>query len=158
MPEELPAIELTHGAAQFETTVEGRDRTPQAQLVPDLKVPEPTREERIALGERPLDYKFLLYNLPFYTSGSRVGTWYAGVRTGTAGYAFPSILYNGRTSISGIAGFGGPVTATDPTPARVSMVGPTRDSAGVAGPRTTITVGTDPQASQIAERKPRIGQ
>lgn len=154
--DELLQLKERETPVQATVAVEDRDHQAAMQLVPDFKQPELTPEERAALGQEPLDYKFLPYRDRTLPLGSPVGPWFAGVETATAGYGRPSIIIAPRTSVTGIVGWGGVMTGVDPFRPGVTSVGYERAHAATVGPEQTVTIETDPTASTVARSKPRI--
>lgn len=136
--------------------VEDRNRQAMVQLVPDFKPPKLTAEEQAALGEPPLTFKFLPYPDRVPPTGSRVGSWYGGVVTASSGYGGVSTYVGSRTSVTGVAGWGGVATDVDTAQTGVTGVYGARIPAATTGPPSSITVETDPTASTIAQRKPHI--
>jgi hypothetical protein len=154
--DELLRLKEKETPIQAIVTIEGRNRQASVRLVPDFKPPDLTPEERAALGEQPLDYKFLPYRDRTLPYGSHVGPWFAGIDTATLGQGGSSVRIAERTSVTGIVGWGGVATWTDPArPGVTGLADPRRPAAFVGAPEM-VTIETDPRASTISQVKPYI--
>lgn len=154
--DELLQLKEKETPIQAIVAVEERNRQATVHLVPDFKPPELTPEERAAIGQRPIDFKFLPYEDRTPPLGSHVGPWFAGVDTAAGGRGGVSTYVAPRTSITGVAGWGGVATWIDTFKPGVTGLAYPRQPAAVAGPPQSVTIETDPQASTVAQQKPRI--
>jgi len=152
-PEELPQIPELVRRGTVNVVVQGRTVAPRAALVPDFTLPELTREERLVMGERVVDYKFLPYNNVARAPDSTAGPWLGGVSTFSHGRAGALIWHDAPSRIAGSYGWGGPVTASDPQGARTWGVFGPHLGVSLVGPRDPIVIETDPQAARVAERR-----
>jgi hypothetical protein len=152
--EELPVSEQHTSTSAMVVGVEHRPVESTARLVPDFKSPEPTAEEKAALGEEPPRHNFLPYNV-FRTFGTHVGTWFGGLSTATSGLRGAAVAVDpAPRNMVGVQGAGGATTAVDPAGSATGRVQPERTSVAKTGPEGGVRVGTDPVAKRTGGRRP----
>ena len=154
--EELPQLAHLERTLPAVITVEQAERTPRWPLVPELKEPELTPEERRLLTLEVPEFKFLPYADQRLRPESPVAPWLGGVTTGANGAAFPETVSDRERRVTGVAGWAGATMEIDPLARGVSQAGPARISPARSGPPAAVLVEADPHDKRIAERKPRI--
>ncbi len=154
--EELPRIPELEPRLPAVIVAEGWDQSSRARLVPTFELPPLTEEERRVLGQDVPSFKFLPYADARPPVGSRVGRWAGGVETHAFGAGRPDTALNPATSVTGVAGWGGTLTETDPLAKGIAEVRPPREAIAEPGPASGIRVEGDTTDKRIAERKQRI--
>jgi hypothetical protein len=154
-PEELPRFTKLERIIPANVQIEHRGIDPRLKLVPELKEPELTAEEKAALGETEPLFKFLLYGEPSRPAGSRVAPWYGGVAAYVYGYGGAEVLHGHSSSVAGAGGRGGITVTTDTFGSSVTRTGGQAHRPGSVGPRSGVTIGTGGE-STIADHERRV--
>ncbi len=153
--DELPNLTELEPISPVTAVVEGRGNQPRFELVQPFKEPELTPEEQRVLGQRREVFKFLLYDLPGPRPGSKLGTWFGGVRAESYGRGGAGAIQGGRAAVGAVAGGRSDVvTGTDTFGSHVAATGTTARRPGETGPESGVRVDED-RPSKIAERKTR---
>ncbi len=152
---ELP--DLTHAERSLPVTVnvEGRYQ-PKVVILGDLPEPEPTPEERIALGLDKGHIGWLLYPPPSQPEDSLVGPWYGGATIANHSAGELSVAVGWITPNIGVSRERGIAIAHD-TFGRSIAARRTADPVNIGvGDRGAVTIGWG-HASTIAQRARNVG-
>lgn len=153
--DELPNLTELEPISPVTAVAEGRTDEPRIQLVAPFKEPELTPEEQAVLGQRREVIKLLLYQVPDYRPGTRVGTWFGGVRTLAHGRGGADAVSGGSTSgVSTTGARGGAVSGVDTFGSHIAATGTAAQGAGQSGPESGLRVDVD-RPSQVAGHKTR---
>jgi hypothetical protein len=152
--EELPQLAPVEHVTEVTVAVEGGPTETGFRLVPEFKEPELTAAEKAALGPEKVHFKFLPYNELSLPPNSTVGPWRGGISTAIDGTSRIVGRLGKQPPLAGVAGWGGATTAVDPFATYIARRYHSRETTASVGPRSAVTVGTDPGPSRIAEREP----
>ncbi|MBU0637542.1 MAG: hypothetical protein KKB50_01655, partial [Planctomycetes bacterium] len=121
--DELPKLDRRERSIGASVAVEGRRDEPRNMLVPDFTPPEPTEEERLALGETEPEHDWLEFYQPVSVYEIKAYPIPSVIRTLRRGMGGAAVNLNPPTSVVSIGVPGGMTTGVYPLAVRPSSVG-----------------------------------